>query len=63
MEVYMQNNNSNSTNQKRQPMKKKSSYSNAGSSYKDEKERDGINYDFDWNTEYGDGDIPDIDEP
>ena len=23
---------------------------------------DKINYDFDWNTEYGDGDIPDIDK-
>lgn len=23
----------------------------------------GINYDYDWNTEYGDGDIPDVDEP
>lgn len=22
-----------------------------------------INYDFDYNTEYGDGDIPDIDKP
>lgn len=22
-----------------------------------------INYDYDWNTEYGDGDIPDIDKP
>ncbi len=23
---------------------------------------DSINYDYDWNTEYGDGDIPDIDK-
>lgn len=25
--------------------------------------RAGINYDYDWNTDYGDGDIPDIDKP
>lgn len=24
--------------------------------------KDGINYDYDYNTEYGDGDIPDIDK-
>lgn len=24
--------------------------------------RDKINLDYDWNTEYGDGDIPDIDK-
>lgn len=23
---------------------------------------DGINLDYDWNTEYGDGDIPDVDQ-
>lgn len=26
------------------------------------KEQDKINLDFDWNSEYGDGDIPDIDK-
>ena len=25
--------------------------------------KNGINLDYDWNTEYGDGDIPDIDKP
>lgn len=29
---------------------------------KQEKEQDKINLDFDWNTEYGDGDIPDVDK-
>lgn len=26
------------------------------------KEQDKINLDYDWNSEYGDGDIPDIDK-
>lgn len=27
-----------------------------------QKEQDKINLDFDWNSEYGDGDIPDVDK-
>ncbi|BBF43631.1 hypothetical protein lbkm_2319 [Lachnospiraceae bacterium KM106-2] len=29
---------------------------------KDQSSKDKINLDYDWNSEYGDGDIPDIDK-
>lgn len=29
----------------------------------DDKPKNGINLDYDYNTEYGDGDIPEIDKP
>ena len=29
---------------------------------KEKSMKDGINYDYDWNTEYGDGDVPDVDQ-
>lgn len=59
----MAKNNSTSTNQKRNSMKELNRYDNEGYSYLIENELNGIDNDFDWNTEYGDGDIPDIDEP
>lgn len=35
---------------------------NKGTPSKDTGSQNGINYDFDYNTEYGDGDIPEIDK-
>ncbi len=35
---------------------------NMRNSQKDASEKDKINLDYDWNSEYGDGDIPDIDK-
>ena len=51
----------NSNDRKQQNTRKGSSSNNSNSNNQEAK--DGINYDFDWNTDYGDGDIPDIDEP
>ncbi len=56
----MENSSRKNTNSRKQSYNSsKNSSSNSYSDY--EQELDGINYDFDWNTEYGDGDIPDTD--
>ncbi len=62
MESNMENQNSSNTNDRKQPKKKYGSYSNK-SNFDNQEAKDGINYDYDWNTEYGDGDIPDVDKP
>ncbi len=61
MESNMENKKS-STNDRNQHKKRNGSYSNK-SNLSNQEVKDGINYDYDWNTEYGDGDIPDVDEP
>ena len=61
-ESNMENKKSSSTNDKKQPQKRNGSYRNK-SDLNNPDVKDGINYDYDWNTEYGDGDIPDVDEP
>ncbi len=58
----MENKQNHTTNDRTQLNKKKSTSSNRSNSNYQEA-MDGINYDYDWNTDYGDGDIPDIDEP
>lgn len=56
----MENSLRNNTNSRKQTSNNsRSSSSSSNADYQEE--LDGINYDFDWNTEYGDGDIPDID--
>lgn len=39
-----------------------SKYQDLENSMENESYDDGINLDYDWNTEYGDGDIPDVDK-
>ena len=58
----MENKQNANTNDRKLTNRKKSSHAtNRSTDYEDA--LDGINYDYDWNTDYGDGDIPDIDEP
>ena len=42
--------------------KEKNSSKSEYKSKEDTQTKNGINLDYDWNTEYGDGDIPDIDK-
>ena len=57
----MDNKQSNSTNDSKKSYKTKNSYRESNSDYNETLDK--INYDYDWNTEYGDGDIPDVDKP
>ena len=61
MESNMDNKQSNSTNDSKKSYKTKNSYRESNSDYNETLDK--INYDYDWNTEYGDGDIPDVDMP
>lgn len=58
----MDNKSDSNTNSRKSLNKSKSSTSASNRSDYQE-ELDGINYDYDWNTEYGDGDIPNVDKP
>lgn len=55
----LENNMSNSQNEK---MNSKNHTQNKASNKNKQQASDGINLDYDYNTEYGDGDIPEIDK-